>query len=430
MLNTAISLLLIFLMLLFSIDDYKKSVFIYVIGTFVSPVLRIGGIALSFDVIAFPILLGLFINESKMKITFDKIGVRSFVPYFVVYFVLTVVDSIIYGGNVSFVTLYAVARFIVSLHILKKVWGEEMVFFLDKVLTIVLALNVVCCIIQMLNLVSVEFFYNLYYKESITPLLSQIEIGYFNRAFGTTASPVILGGISALSYTFYLSLYIMEQYDIRRVVLKICGSIMCGFLALSKTAILTIPIMTIFVLVLNGFYNKKKGGKRIRNLFIIVGVGCVFLSAIVLWMKANGFAIEYYLEYLKHPIDALNTRYDNERGNLANAIEIIKSHYLIGVGHTSFNDVFIGDSVYVVLLYQTGVIGLIAYMLPYLWILYKSVVNKELLASSLVIVFFLISLGNALHLSYFLIPFVAVMFGIFSEKKSVEQESFSVEREV
>lgn len=421
MLNIIINIFFIFGVFIYGFKDYKKSVLIYVIGTFISPVLKMGAIELSFDIICFPLLLLFFLFDRKMKIRFSMGNGTSFLPYLLIYLVLTLFGSIFYGGGISVATIYAILRFILVLHIIQHAWQGEMVQFLDKVLSWVVLLNVVCSVLQMTNMLSVEFFYDLYYKSSMKPLLNQLELGYFNRAYGTTGSPVILGGISALCYAFYIGTYVSPLYNIRRNILKLLGCALCGLLALSKTAIIAIPVVSIFILVMCALYFGSSSVKPLLKIFGVFIIGIIAMFYAVSWMKDNGFAIAYYLEFLKDPLKALNTRYDGETGNLSVAMDIIKSHPLFGVGHATFDNAFVGDSVYIVLLYQTGVCGLVAYFIPYIVSFTRSIRKKLLVSSAVLFAFVLIAIGNALQLSYFLIPFVAFAFDASQENTVVKQ---------
>ncbi|MCI9141339.1 MAG: hypothetical protein HFH87_01800 [Lachnospiraceae bacterium] len=387
---------------------------VYVIGTFIAPVLVIGGAKLSFDVWCFPILLILYLIK-KGKIVFHLEDI-FFVPYFAFYICITLFTAAIYNCGISIATIYAIFRFISILNIIKDTWKGELSDFLDRVLACVIPLNVICCVVQMTNAVSVKLFYELYYKVSQSSLLNQIQIGYFNRAYGTTGSPVILGGISAMAYAYYLATYVSPRHNIRWNLLKLFCSIICGILALSKTAILAIPIMTFLILILNFAYNGNKSIMVLLRFLGIIVLGSAVLYFVIIWMKDEGFAIAYYLDFLKNPLKAFRTRYDSQSGNLSVAIDIIKNNLLFGVGHAIFNDNFVGDSAYIVLLYQTGILGFIAYLYPYMKNFIRGMKKKELLKSSLILVFFLIIAGNALHLAYYLIPFAAVIFDNYSNK--------------
>lgn len=406
--NGLISVFFLILILFYAFRDTKISVLIYIIGTFVAPIFRISGIELSFDVWCFPVILVIYLFKKK-NINVRTISV-SLVPYFVIYLFLSLMSSIVFNCGISIATIYATIRFIMTINIVINLWDEQLVFFVDKALGVIVLVNVVCAIVQMMNIVPVEMFYDLYYKESMKPLLNQLQIGYFNRAYGTTGSPVILAGISVLTYTFYLSVYVSGKYDIKKNVLKIVACIVFGILALSKTAILAIPIITIYIMLMCTVSNDSRSDKGLLKIVLLLFFGGFILTFIISWMGNKGFAVAYYLKFLTKPLEALVTRYNGGTGKLAEAMSIIKENFLFGVGHATFNGTFIWDSLYIVLLYQTGVIGLIAYLYPYIIVFFRAVKRKNLIKSSMLIVFFLIAVGNSIYVSYWVIPFVAIMF--------------------
>lgn len=417
MLNVIINILLVVLLLHYCIRNIKNGVAVYTVGTFIAPVLAFGGVHLSFDIWCFPIIFVAYLFNKK-KFVLD-IGKYSLLPYFAVYLFLSCFNAVLFKCGISIATIYATARFIIMLKIICDTWEGRLIGFVDKVMGTVIIINAVCSVMQMMNMVPVQTFYDLYYKESMKPLLSQLELGYFNRAYGTMGSPVMLGGISALTYTFYLVIYIAGKYDIKRNTLKMLASALCGLFALSKTAILAIPIMTAYAIVMCILTDGKQKIKGLLKIIVIIAVVGTVLYFLIPWMEKQELAIMWYLKYLTEPFKAFSTRYDSDSGILAETIEIIKDNIIFGVGHATFDGVFIGDSSYVVLLYRTGIVGLVSYFLPYVSALFISLKDKDFVRSALVVVFLLIATGSSLHLSYWVIPFVALM---FSERQ--EQTKF------
>ena len=68
-----------------------------------------------------------------------------------------------------------------------------------------------------------------------------------------------------------------------------------------------------------------------------------------------------------------------------------------------------------VLLYHTGIIGLLLYFYPYVISLLKSIAKKDVIKLTVTVTFFLIAIGANLHLSSWFIPFAA--FILNPEKK-------------
>lgn len=395
------------LLIYFGFKNLKTCVFIYVLSLFIAPVLNIQSLGLGFDIWAFPFIV-LFYLIRKKSITI-KLNSHSLIPYFIIYSLIIIINSLIFDSEISIASLYATFRFIFTISLIFDVWENEILYYVDKVLGVVLLLNLLCAILQITKIVPVKIFYDLYYKASSTPLMSVLELGYFNRAYGTFSSPVILGGVSALAYGIYISAFINDQNKLKFVVPKMIACVICGIMALSKTAILSIPIITILNYAYFLFFNKNiKRTNLIKNIAFIA-IGFIGLLFVVVWMEKNGLFIEWYLKYLKNPFEALTTRYDKDSGILKETLKIVKKYFIFGVGDTLFKDVFVGDSTYIVLLYQSGIVGLIAYFFPYFASFLTSLAKRDLIKIMLTVVFLLISLGLNMHLSCWFIPFAAIL---------------------
>lgn len=410
MLNWIINIIFLLLILRYGVKKIKTGIIIYCVGIFIAPVMRVGGLDLSFDVWCFPVITAIYIIARRNEPLRINERTAPLLPYFFVYLTISLISAIIYECGVSVATLYAIIRFIVTIGVIIDLWRGETVIFADKVLGVVLFVNMIFSIIQMTNIVSVKAFYDLYYKTTMVPLKTQLELGSFNRAYGATGSPVILGGIAALAYAFYFSLFVCGRYEIKKHLPKIIACVVCGVFALSKTAILAIPIITIYTLFMCMLTGEILSNKRLLHIISTLFGGGIVLIIVVLWMQQKDFAISWYLKFLTDPFAALETRYNSSSGILAGTMKVIGEHWLFGVGNASFEGVFIGDSTYVVLLYQTGALGLITYLFPYCVVLFSSIMKKDIVKSSVVVVFFLIALGSAL-LSCWFIVFAAILFG-------------------
>lgn len=413
--NLIISIFFLLLVVYYGFKDIKLGLLFYVVGTFLSPVLRVSSFELSFDIWCFLVIFIIYLIKRQNIVL--KRHSFALVPYLIIYLLLTSISSIVFNCDISIATIYAVVRFIIVINMIIELWDDQLVVFADRVLSIVIFVNAGLAVVQMMNLVPVRTFYDLYYKESMTPLLSQLRMGKFNRAFGATGSPVILGGIAAMSYAFFLSTYVDEKKKVKFNIFKILACIICGLLALSKTAILAIPIITVYIIIMCTFLKKSKMSNQLLKILLLAILGGVALVLIVSWMKDKGFTIAYYLDFLTKPFEALATRYDSDSGILAESINIIKDHFIFGVGHATFEGAFIGDSLYIVLMYQTGIIGLVAYLFPYIVSFFDSIKKEDLTKGALIIVFLLIGIGNSLHLSYWVVPFVAIVFSIDTANK-------------
>lgn len=404
--NNIINFVALYLILYTVVKDLKKGCGLYVICIYLCPVFIVGTSRLSFDIVAFPVWFFAYIYLKQFKIPLNG-KEKDLFWYFLVYCVLTAITSIAYGGKFSYATAYAIFRFIVTSSIIINVWRDDMIPVVDKVMAVIMLVEGICSALQMANIVSVQFFYDLYYKTSMAPLEGQLRIGYFNRAYGTTGSPIILGGISALAFVFYMDVYLKNDRRVKLSIPKLIICVICGVLALSKTAIIAIPVATLLIFGLN---LKKIGAKTfLKALGMIFGT-IVLVLLLANWLSNQGFAIKYYLAFLTDPFSALKTRYGKDSGNLSYAIATIRNNFLIGVGNAKINNSFVGDSVYIVLLYETGIVGLISYFFPFVESLIVNLRKKNTLAVVMFIIFLMISLGNSLQVSYYVIVCVAIIF--------------------
>ena len=403
--NNYINIAVLLILVVTLLKNIRSAIIVYTIVTYIAPVFIIGNIRFSFDIIAFPILfLGYIIYRNfHIRILNSE---RGLLYYFFAYCLVTLIDWIVYKGGISFASIYAILRFAITISIIQNEWQNSTTIFVDKVFSIVMPIELCCSVCQLSRILPVSLFYSLYYKTSLTPLAVQLELGYFNRAYGTMGTPVLLGGIAAFCFVYYFVLYLEGNSSVKFCIAKLLCSVLCGLLSISKTAIISIPILTIFILM---FYRKQKRSKRILKAIGYLCLCMLILISGVYWLQSHHFAISYYLSFLTDPFAAFNTRYDSESGNLRAAIETIKNHIFFGVGNANFNNAFLGDSVYVVLLYQTGLVGFVTYFYPYMRGFVKNFKSKRLVGVALILEFLLIAFGNTIHVSYVSIPFVALM---------------------
>ena len=82
--------------------------------------------------------------------------------------------------------------------------------------------------------------------------------------------------MAALAFTFYLHAYLTHVQNVSFPLPKLIISVLCGLLALSKTAIISIPIATIVILVIN--INKI----GVRTFFKVIGfLGCIIIEEMI-----------------------------------------------------------------------------------------------------------------------------------------------------
>ncbi len=406
MVNNIINVSLVFTILIFFFKKSKNWIKIYTVCMLIAPVFNIGGMRVAFDIAVFPIILVLFLVAYKGRFQVHRNLINIFL-YVGAYFFLTLLASLRFECGFSIVTLYAGLRFTLTIQILHKELQNAMERHFSDIFGVAIFGHLIACVIQMMQILPVSFFYNLYYKESLTPLRGQLRIGYFDRAYGLTGSPLIMGGMAVLFFCFFLNISLKYGMKKQKNGMKLIMSILCGIFALSKTAIIGIPLVALLTI----FFNRKQTKITSNNLIKISLYVCsaiLILSIVIDWLRDSGFTINYYLRFLTNPFAALETRYDSDSGNLVPAISMIKEHFLFGVGNYKGGEIFLGDSSYIVILYNTGIIGLLLYFIPYMTALFSAIRQKDVLHVSMVVSIALILVGNSLHWTGLLAPFAFV----------------------
>jgi hypothetical protein len=238
-----------------------------------------------------------------------------------------------------------------------------------------------------------------------------VRIGFFSRGFGTFGTPVQLGIISLMSWTYLVSNYFLKGK--RKIILTLLVFIV-GLSSLSKTFIIGVPLIFMLI-ILFSFWKKGflRKGVLIFLLLLLIG-SCVYYI-----LEGLGTYASHYFEYLLKPIEAFDSRYINPKG-LGLTYEVISENLLTGVGFGSVKGEFMGDSLYVKIFHNGGIIALlilVVFLIYTTWFLLK---KGEL---TRFIIFVAILLGGfaqpTLFSSEIVIPF---LFYIFLMNKQLKHE--------
>ena len=149
-------------------------------------------------------------------------------------------------------------------------------------------------------------------------------------------------------------------------------------------------------------------------------IGIPIFACVVMWLNARGIFINYYLRFLLKPFDALKTRYSPESGILSGTIEQIKQNFWLGLGFENTNsDVFVGDSLFVEIMYHTGFVGLILYLTPYFCAFVNLVRKNNFLGVSFIVAFMLCATAFPITVSPYFVVFIATVFDIEGNKSTI-----------
>ena len=127
-----------------------------------------------------------------------------------------------------------------------------------------------------------------------------------------------------------------------------------GLLTLSATFVAGISLLALWMLLL---VNRRAKSKTLLVSMVVLGI----LIALGGSLLKKDSQISGSLAYQVNRVVSLNllgTRYDAEKGILADTMTAVLERPLLGWGWTRRGDVFLGDSIYVVLLYYGGVLAL------------------------------------------------------------------------
>jgi len=343
------------------VKDVNKGIITYVILSLTAPNLNLTNIQISFEILAFFIVMLVLLLRKKEIFNLYKQSHnyrQNLWLLFLLVIISTLFGTLKYESSFGIIGIFGYFRSIIIIYMIQfimKYKREDII--LDKIIWPVLLINFLVSVVQLTLPASTNFFFNLYYKESLTPLNEAIRLGYFNRAYGTFGTPVLLGVFSVFSFAIYFG-YLIEGKNNKLLYIKLFLSIAIGLMALSKTAILGIPsiLIVFYILALYRIVKVKN-----RKVLLIPLILIPLLIVVVKVLERQGLFIFWYLEYLLKPFEVFKTRYDAIQGILANTYSIIQDNWLIGVGTISIKDVFTGDSMYIDLIYTSGIVGLLIY---------------------------------------------------------------------
>ena len=379
----------LFLLLLSIYFSLKKKhsivLIIVVIGAINGPLLKIFGLALPFYYLSMiPLVISKATNLEKGILSFSIKSKEATYPNMLVALIFLAILSTYIIEKRIFVNEILIQGFVgaffrliwllLVMDLLKLLSTDSLLKLINIILFILIFGNLVASLIQ-LFFGFPEVFYSLYYSPSVTPLSGPLRHGRFYRGYGLFPSPVNLGPAAVLLAAVSLS---------TRKYFSFFASLFMGLLSLSKSAILGIPIVFFLWLIskilgIRGLNEKLNQSKKIALIIGTILI-VIFLPIFINIMEQKGFFVSYYLNYLIKPTKALSSRYDVDNTNiwLAETYKVIEKYPLLGTGYTRIRNENIGDSTYVVILKQSGFIGLGIYLATMIGIVIYFIRKKRL----------------------------------------------------
>jgi hypothetical protein len=370
----------------------KAGVWIYLVLIFTLPHSQIVGRSVSYDILGFiPLLISvLFVNENKIKNPNLLYVITPLYPALMVF--STWISSTFYGFSIEPLLLFGVIRFCFLLYIFIEILDEKYIY---NALIIIVGINFFTCLYQLYNpQESIDLFYRLYGKETHAVLEGYYDSGSFARPTGTLLSPVDVGVLVIISYSICLHNIFKRGGRFKNYATLIL-IIATGIVSLTKTALLGIPLLTLFFVVASFVTLRPRSIYKVRikatNIFVysILTLSLVWVVySIYNFMQKSGYGYQiiYYASFLVDPLEAFESRY-SERGQLGETIDVSLRYPFFGLGATRAQGEFLGDSTLIRVIHATGIFGLLVHISIYLYILYtivyKSDIAKILVLSSI-----------------------------------------------
>lgn len=359
-----------------------------------APVVVIGSYRISYEVLSFPIICW-------ACLTYFTINKRNIwlVFYFIYLVMVSILFAVINGTALNYIGFYACLRFVIVTSLLINLINKfpDKVVNPERLLFIMIGINLLVSVFQLFQPSSSSLFYDLYWKPGNAPLEYALEHG-FVRGYGTFGSPIVLGVFSLFTFAYFLS--------VKKNFYGIFLSVILGLLALSKTFILgSIIILSLYLFLHCRVANfSTRIRKRMMFYFFKILLLILFIVLIsyvlVLYMDAQGIPILYYINLIGDPMAALITRYDANGGNMIPLIEAFQMNPVFGYGDSNLPGVFVGDTSFFVILYSTGLIGLILMILFFFPFVYNSVINLKWknYAFLVVVAYFISYIGTNIYI--------------------------------
>lgn len=225
---------------------------------------------------------------------------------------------------------------------------------------------------------------------------------YFYRAFGTFYSPTILGMLSLL-LTAVLAMIGVQQQDrktSRRLMLASLATATIGAFSLTKSFMLGIMLLAVYIAL--AVYLLSKDKKQQLKRWIQIPVVVIISLGVAYFVvpeegKPNR---DYYYSFILNPFSAFDSRYQpvdppdvtedhtggfippdtetppEEGGVLVDAMEVVREHWLTGVGPVAIRGEFTGDSELLRVIHDGGIISVFAYIACFGYFFLRAVKHK------------------------------------------------------
>lgn len=260
------------------------------------------------------------------------------------------------------------------------------------------------------------------------------EVGSFSRVYGATYSPTILGGYVLFAFSFVLALMLMDKKGKNSLLLL--STVLLGFMAYSKTAIIGMPVIG-FIFMLRSFFNREMQNRKpfLQCIgLLLVGFAVIFLLAVYFGRLGQ---VQYYFGLFRNPLQVFQNRYGssvdmgdlNATSGTAGTLAVFMKHPVIGVGMMAVFDEFLGDSQYLSLLHDGGIVLFVVTVGFYLSVYVRQRNAKGLPQMMLLAALMLTAFAINIFTVTMYIPFIALCIGVKGRLKS-EKDLYPCQRQL
>jgi hypothetical protein len=327
---------------------------------------------------------------SQRKKQKARLSMRYMGLYFLLLIISTFISMLFQGSIINYIIAFGYIRLILLFYFLQIHCEKEI---LRKAVYSVVVVNFVVMLLQYFSDTAALWSYELFAKSSSQALGYFYQIGTMGRLTGTFSNILPAACLMLFAFIIALSHYCENHSESKKNIFVILLALICGGLTVSRTFIMGLPLIVFsWVFFSKVFHNKEFDifrGKRILPVLIIA----IFVVAVVLFkdLLRMSNVINYYLENILYG-QLFASRYA-ESGVLIDAIDVIKDNLLIGIGSTKLHSEFIGDSQYITILHNTGIIGLV--VIISMFINYTKRLISARSVSGLTVIVLIVALGFA-----------------------------------
>lgn len=375
----------------------------------------------SFYMLMAALIVLVFLHGGKIKVEHAKAGFIFFSLIVVVLFAISWVVKSRVNEIQFFISLLGTLKPVVAIVLIdslghrKELDRSDVVLRAIKIVTVV---NLAAILAQyVLPQQSFSLFSSLYSSNSSTYYSQDTNVwglggfyqGKYTRYFGVFENPMAMGCFCSLALCFFIPKFLASEKVKKSDIIYAIILIASGISSATKTFVFSLPLILILTLVYSNWLSmeNRRGGKISAKVLmsglltmIVFGAVIIFYDDLYKLIYAFSPMIAHYFSYLSNPLSALATRFGsvetNSPGLLAATLQVIRDNPIIGVGPVSILGEPIGDSSYIVMLHNAGLVGFTALVVYIIYLV--SLVRRKGSVDAMLLLSLVVFMGIALNI--------------------------------